>query len=81
MLMAVNRGFMYMFPTNKTKAVLSELNSMMQNLGETIKNHIIWKLQSPFENDQFFLSKLVYDRFAGINTIVLPLTDCRLQRV
>lgn len=71
----INGGFMYMFPTKKTKAVLAELNNMMQNLGETIKNHRIWKLQSPFENDQFYLSKLVNDRFAGINTIVLPLSD------
>ena len=71
----INGGFIYMFPTKKTKAVLSELNNMMQNLGETIKNDRIWKLQSPFENDQFYLSKLVNDRFAGINTIVLPLTD------
>jgi len=70
----INGRFMYMFPTNKTTAVLSELNNMMQNLGETIKNHRIWKLQSPFENDQLYLSNLVNDRFAGINTIVLPLT-------
>jgi hypothetical protein len=50
-----------MFPTNKAKTVLSEPNNMMQNLGETIENHRIWKLQSPFENDQFYLSKLVND--------------------
>jgi hypothetical protein len=63
-----------MFPTNKAKTVLSEPNNMMPNLGETIENHRIWKLQSPFENDQFYLSKLVNDCFAGINTIVLRLT-------
>ena len=65
-----------MFPTNKAKTVLSEPNNMMQNLGETIENHRIWKLQSPFENDQFYLSKLVNDCFLGINTIVLRLTYC-----
>jgi hypothetical protein len=56
-----------MFPTNKAKIVLSEPNNMMQNLGETIEIQRIWKLQSPFENDQFYLSKLVNDYFAGIN--------------
>ena len=70
----INGGFMCMFPTNKWKFVLSELNNMMQNLGETMKNHRIWKMQPPFENDQFYLSKLVYDRFAGINAMVLALT-------
>ena len=46
----------------------------MQNLGETMKNHRICKLQSPFENDKFYLSKLVNDRVAGIHTILLRLT-------
>ena len=70
----INGGFIYIFPTNKAKAVLSKPNNMMQKLGETIKNHRIWKLQSPFENDKFYLSKLVYDRVAGIHTILLRLT-------
>ena len=63
-----------MFPTSKAKFVLSELNNMMHNLGETMTNHRIWKLHPPFENDQFYLSKLVYVRIAGINAIVLALT-------
>ena len=71
----INGGFFYLFPTQKTKAVLRKLTEMMINLGHTIQHLSSDTSVSESQNDQVFFTSLLRKRFAGIHPIIMPFQD------
>ncbi|XP_053390571.1 uncharacterized protein LOC128553444 [Mercenaria mercenaria] len=68
-----NGGLLYLFATNRTKALWSKLTEMMRKLERDIKDKPDNKSISEGYNDQTFLSQLIRARYANITTQLLTL--------
>ncbi|CAG2246998.1 unnamed protein product [Mytilus edulis] len=66
-------GFIYMFPTNATKFLWTELNAKLLTLEKKISNLSPEKGIPESENDQMYLSDLVKRRVSGLKPKYLPL--------
>lgn len=66
-------GFIWLYATNKTKALWKELTEEMEALGSRIEHKSSSDAVSEAENDQNFFSNLVNKRYANVSVKVLPL--------
>lgn len=70
----INGGFLYLFPTAPTKSVFKALNMILLRMDKKLQELPPGQCISERENDQEFLSKLVYMQYAGAKSKVFPLT-------
>ncbi|XP_045184533.2 uncharacterized protein LOC123542656 [Mercenaria mercenaria] len=68
-----NGGLVYLFATERTQSLWRQLNGMMVELGDRVKNEPDDRFIPETENDQQYLSRLVNQRFGDIRIKVLPL--------
>lgn len=66
-------GFLYLFRTDKAKALWKELTNQMQALGERIKSLPKDKYISEGDNDQMYFSALIVKKYNDIQVKELPL--------
>lgn len=71
----INGGFLYLFPTQPTKDVFVELNKMLLRLDLKLQKLPPGKPISEGENDQVYLSKLVFKKFAGIKIKIFSMAE------
>lgn len=67
----VNGGFLYLFPTNGTKALFLEVQRLMNRLEQRIGYLSKKTIICDNDNDQVYLSQLLNKQFAGVKTLVL----------
>ncbi|XP_045199995.2 uncharacterized protein LOC123554136 [Mercenaria mercenaria] len=68
-----NGGFLYMFPTERSKALWSRVTEMMRDLGKQLEQKSDKYQVSEDDNDQIYFSTLVKEGFAEVKTQELPL--------
>lgn len=68
-------GFLYLYATDKAKALWKKLTEQMINLGVKISKFADTKYISESDNDQQYLSALITSRYGGITIKELSLTD------
>lgn len=68
-------GFIYLFPTEATKYLWNELNTMLQKLENRIRLLPPGRPISEGENDQVYFSNLVKKKVHGLKPKVLPVIE------
>lgn len=68
-----NGGFLYMFPTERSKVLWKRLTAMMRELGQQLEKKSNTFEVSPDDNDQVYFSTLIKQRYANVTTGELPL--------
>lgn len=68
-------GFLYLHPTDASKKMWRALTEQLRQLGKKIKNSAAEKLVSEGDNDQQYLSKLVFSKYGGLRYKILSTED------
>lgn len=68
-------GFLYLHPTDASKKMWRALTKQLVQLGMKIKNSADEKLVSEGDNDQQYLSKLVFSKYGGLRYKILSTDD------
>lgn len=66
-------GFLWLYPTDKTKALWKQLREEMIALGKRISQKSDNAAVSQADNDQQYFSRLIHKRYMGVKVKVLPL--------
>lgn len=68
-------GFLYIHPTGASKQMWRTLTKRLTNLGKKIKNSPDTMIISEMENDQVYLSQLIFSKQSGLRYKILPTAD------
>jgi hypothetical protein len=68
-------GFLYLHPTRASKQLWRALTRKLTHLGKKIQNSPDTMLITEMENDQTYLSQLVFAKYGGLTYKILPTED------
>ncbi|XP_061188411.1 uncharacterized protein LOC133196559 [Saccostrea echinata] len=68
-------GFLYMHPNEASKQMWRALTEQLTDLGEKIKNSPDTQLISESDNDQVYLSQLLFSKYGGLKYKILSTQD------